>query len=214
VLQDAVRLGITVVTTAGDDLAWEHMGGQKVFVNYPASSPYVLGCGGTRITLDPARAAIVNEVVWNDRGLRGTGGGISAEYNVPAFQLGTRLPVSLNDSKLGRGVPDVAAAAAPINGYRIFLGGVEMIASGTSAVAPLWGAFIALLNAERGQALGFVNPYFYQAPNLLKPITSGDNIDAVSGLGYTAGPDPGWNACTGLGSPNGAAIIAALTAIA
>jgi kumamolisin len=96
--------------------------------------------------------------------------------------------------------------------YRVFVNGETLVASGTSAVAPLWGAFIALLNAGRGEALGFVNDRFYQAPNLLKPITSGDNRDAVSGLGYDAGP--GWNACTGLGAPNGAAIIAALTAVA
>jgi kumamolisin len=213
VLQDAVRLGITVVATAGDDLARERMSGEKLYVNYPASSPYVLGCGGTKITLDATRTAIVEEVVWNDNGERGTGGGISEEYRVPAFQVGTKLPVSLNDGKSGRGVPDVAAAAAPTNGYLIFLGGEEVVASGTSAVAPLWGAFIALLNAERGQALGFVNARFYQAPNLLKPITSGDNIDAMSGLGYTAGPGPDWSACTGLGTPKGTAIIAALTAI-
>jgi kumamolisin len=213
VLQDAVRLGITVVATAGDDLARERISGDKVYVNYPASSPYVLGCGGTKITLDPARVAIVDEVVWNDRGLRGTGGGISEKYMVPEFQAGAKLPASLNDGKFGRGVPDVAAAASPTNGYRIFLGGTEIVASGTSAVAPLWGAFIAMLNAERGQALGFVNSRLYQAPDLLRPITSGDNIDAGSGLGYTAGPGPDWSACTGLGSPKGAAIIAALTAM-
>lgn len=212
VLQDAVRLGITVLATAGDDLAWERMGGDKVYVNYPASSPYVLGCGGTSISLSADRTAIVNEVVWNDRGLRGTGGGISEEYLVPAFQAGAHMPGSLNDGKAGRGVPDVAAAAAQVNGYRMFLNGGPIIASGTSAVAPLWGAFIALLNAERGHALGFVNDRLYQLPNLLKPITAGDNIDAVSGLGYRAGP--GWNACTGLGTPNGAAIIAALASVA
>jgi kumamolisin len=211
VLQDAVRLGITVVATAGDDLARERISGEKLYVNYPASSPYVLGCGGTQITLDPARTAIVDEVVWNDDGERGTGGGISEKYIVPAFQVGAKIPTSLNDGKPGRGVPDVAAAAAPINGYRIFLGGAEVVTSGTSAVAPLWGAFVALLNAERGQALGFVNPRLYQTPDLLKRITSGNNIDAMSGLGYTAGPD--WSACTGLGSPKGAAIIATLIAV-
>jgi kumamolisin len=212
VLQDACRLGITVIATAGDDLARERMSGDKVYVNYPASSPYVLGCGGTQITLAPAQNSIADEVVWNDQGERGTGGGISEEYIVPGFQVGTQLPASLNDGKRGRGVPDVAAAAAPTNGYRIFLGGAEFVASGTSAVAPLWGAFVALLNAQRGQALGFVNDRLYQAPGLLKRITSGNNIDAVSGLGYRAGD--GWSACTGLGSPKGAAIIAALTAIA
>lgn len=210
VLQDAMRLHITVVATAGDDLAGERMGPGKVYVNYPASSPYVLACGGTQVALDATRTAIVDEVVWNDDGVRGTGGGISAEYVVPAFQTSAQLPVSLNDGKPGRGVPDVAAAAAPINGYRIFLNGDELVASGTSAVAPLWGAFVALLNAERGAALGFINDRLYQVPSLLKPIVSGDNIDILSGLGYTAGP--GWNACAGLGSPKGAAIIAAMTA--
>ena len=214
VLQDAVRLGITVVATAGDDLARERMSGEKVYVNYPASSPYVLACGGTRITLAGDGASISDEVVWNDSGVRGTGGGISEQYRLPSFQTGAHLPGSLNDGKTGRGVPDVAAAAAPVNGYRIFLNGAAQVMSGTSAVAPLWGAFIALLNAERGHPLGFVNDRLYQAPDLLKPILSGDNIDSESGLGYTAGPGPGWNACTGLGSPKGAAILAALTAVA
>ena len=212
VLQDAFRLGITVVTTAGDDLAWEHVDPNQVCVNYPASSPYVLGCGGTQIALDATGTAIVDEVVWNENGRRGTGGGISQFYMVPPFQSGARLPGSLNDGKPGRGVPDVAAAAAAFNGYRIFLNGAEVVASGTSAVAPLWAALIALVNAERGKALGFVNSRLYQAPDLLKPIISGNNIDAETGLGYAAGPDPGWNACTGLGSPKGAAIIAAWTA--
>lgn len=212
VLQDAVRLGITVVATAGDDLARERMGGDKVYVNYPASCPYVLGCGGTQIKLDQGQSMIVEETVWNEGGTRGTGGGISEIYSVPAFQTGTNLPGSLNDGKPGRGVPDVAAAAAELNGYRIFRAGTEIVMGGTSAVAPLWGAFIALLNEQRGEALGFINPRFYQAPQLLKAIVRGDNIDAESGLGYTA--SPGWSACTGLGSPDGAAIFAALTAVA
>ena len=99
----------------------------------------------------------------------------------------------------------------PINGYRVFVNGKDVVASGTSAVAPLWGAFIALINAERRRALGFVNARLYSIPELLKPITSGDNMD-FAGLGYSAGV--GWNACAGLGSPNGAALIAALTAVA
>jgi kumamolisin len=212
VLQDAVRLGITVVATAGDDLARERMGGGKVYVNYPASSPYVLACGGTELSLDAAGTAIVDEVVWNENGERGTGGGISEIYPVPAFQSTTGLPGSLNDGKRGRGVPDVAASAAQANGYRIIVGGTELVASGTSAVAPLWGAFVALINAERAAAFGFINSRLYQTPDLLKVIKSGDNIDAVSGLGYRAGP--GWSACTGLGSPKGAAILAALSAVA
>ena len=131
-------------------------------VDYPASSPYVLGCGGTSITLDAGRTKIVDEVVWNS-GRHGTGGGISTLYVVPAFQSGVSLPDSLNDGKQGRGVPDVAAAAGETNGYRIVLGKSEVVNSGTSAVAPLWGAFIALVNEQRGATLGFVNSRLYQA---------------------------------------------------
>jgi kumamolisin len=210
VLHDAMRLGITVVATAGDDLATERMNDGKVHVNYPGSSPYVLSCGGTAITLDADRSAIADEVVWKE-GLRGTGGGISPTYAVPAFQARVDgLPGSRNDGKPGRGVPDVAAAAARRNGYRILIGADAIVGSGTSAVAPLWGAFIALLNEQRTQTLGFVNTRLYGAPDLLKVITSGDNMDH-SGLGYAA--RNGWSACTGLGSPKGAAIIASLTAM-
>jgi kumamolisin len=209
-LEDAVRLGVTVVAAAGDDLAPDRMRDNLAHVDYPASSPYVLGCGGTRISLDAAGAAIVDEVVWND-GRRGTGGGVSDLFQVPAFQASAQVPPSVNDGqRRGRGVPDVAAAAAEVNGYRLCLRSADIVTGGTSAVAPLWGAFIALLNAQRGAPLGFVNPILYRAPDLMRAITSGDNV--MFGVGYEAGP--GWNACTGLGAPAGAAIIAALTAIA
>ena len=211
VLQDAVRLGITVVATAGDSLATERMNDGRVHVNYPGSSPYVLCCGGTQITLDANGTAIVGEVVWNE-GLRGTGGGISEKYAVPAFQANANVPGSRNDGKRGRGLPDVAAAAGKRNGYRVMLGNDDIVASGTSAVAPLWGAFIALVNEQRGQALGFINTRLYAVPDLLKVITSGDNFEEGTDLGYAA--RDGWSACTGLGSPKGAAIIAAFTAVA
>jgi kumamolisin len=207
-LADAAKLGVTVVAAVGDDLATERMP-SGVHVDYPASSPYVLACGGTRISLDPAATIITDEVVWND-GLRGTGGGISDVYQVPDYQRSIALPPSLNDGKRRRGVPDVAAAASETNGYRIVHGGAEIVTGGTSAVAPLWGAFIALINAQRGRPLGFINPELYRNPVLLREITSGNNM--ALGLGYRAGP--GWNACTGLGVPDGRALAAALTALA
>ena len=211
VLHDAVRLGITVVAAAGDSLATAGLF-DAAHVVYPASSPYVLSCGGTQIGIDQAASAITAEVVWNKNdGATGTGGGISDFYGVPAFQLKANLPPSVNDGgRHGRGIPDIAAAASEINGYRIVLGGAEVVTGGTSAAAPLWGAFIALLNERRGHALGFVNDTLYQKPTLLRAITSGNNM--ALGIGYQAGPGSGWNACTGLGVPKGAEIIAALAA--
>jgi hypothetical protein len=63
-------------------------------------------------------------------------------------------------------------------------------------------------------ALGFVNPRLYQSPSLFNGVRSGNNADSIFHRGYNAAPDGSWSACTGLGSPNGAAIIPALTAVA
>lgn len=210
-LADAAKLGVTVIAAAGDELATERMGDGKAHVDYPASSPYVLACGGTAITLDAAGTSIVDEVVWND-GFTGTGGGVSDIYAVPAYQKSLTLPPSFNDRRKRRGVPDIAAAAAAVNGYRVVLDGNDVVASGTSASAPLWGATIALANAERGRPLGFMNARLYQQPALLRPIVSGNNMENGTDIGYRAGP--GWSACTGLGVPKGADLIRALTAIA
>jgi kumamolisin len=123
--------------------------------------------------------------------------------------LNMALPPSLNDGAMRRGVPDVAGAAAGVPGYRVVLNGAEAVKDGTSAVAPLWAALIAIANAQRGAPLGFINSALYSIPSLFRPIIQGNN--RADGKGYDAGP--GWNACTGLGVPRGADIIAALAAI-
>ena len=210
-LAAAVQSGVTVIAAAGDDLATERRGDGKAHVDYPAASPFVLACGGTEVTLNAAGDSIVAETVWNTGGSRGTGGGISEKYPVPAYQQNLALPPSVNDGDgPGRGVPDVAAAASETNGYRIVFNKTEIVTGGTSAAAPLWAAFIALLNEQRGQAIGFINPSLYANPALFRPITSGNNM--AFGIGYSAGP--AWNACAGLGSPIGAAILAQFTATA
>jgi kumamolisin len=206
VLADAVRLRVSVVFAAGDDLATAGLMDGKAHVWFPASSPYVLGCGGT----SPIAGAngVISESVWND-GFNGTGGGISDMFPVPDYQSKLTLPPSLNDGKTRRGVPDVAGAAARNPGYRIILNGQAVVKDGTSAVAPLWAALIAMANAQRASPLGFVNPALYSNPALFRSITQGNN--RANGKGYDAGP--GWNACTGMGVPMGAEIIAALAAV-
>ena len=205
-LADAMRLQVSVLFAAGDELATGGLTDGKAHVWFPASSPYALACGGTLPT--PDGTGIADEVVWND-GTIGTGGGISDAFPVPSYQSGLALPPSVNDGRLRRGVPDVAAAAASRPGYRIVLNGTEIVKDGTSAVAPLWAGLIAMTNAARGSPVGFVNSALYANAPLLRQIVKGNN--RVGGKGYDAGA--GWNACTGLGVPSGADIITALAAV-
>jgi kumamolisin len=208
VLADAVRLRISIVFAAGDDLATGGLTDHRVHVWFPASSPYALGCGGTALTLDGNGTSISAEAVWKE-GFAGTGGGISDVFPVPAYQSNLVLPASLNDGAVRRGVPDVACAAAGTPGYRIILNGQQVVKYGTSAATPLWAALLAMANAERDEPVGFVNSTLYSNPALCRGIIRGDN--RIGDRGYDAGP--GWNACTGLGVPKGADIIAALAAI-
>jgi kumamolisin len=205
ILADAVRLHVTVVAASGDDLATGGALDGQANVFFPASSPYVLACGGTAVTLQ--NGAITGEQVWND-GFAGSGGGVSEIFPVPDYQANAGVPPSLATGGPGRGVPDVAAAAAQIPGYSIVLNGVRMAKDGTSAATPLWASLIAMANAERGSPMGLVNPSLYADPALCRVIKQGNN--RVNGTGYDAGA--GWSACTGLGVPKGAEILAALAA--
>jgi kumamolisin len=207
-LADSVNLGVVVTAAAGDMLATNGAGDDLVHVNFPASSPYVLSCGGTRIAIAPGGASIASEVVWND-GNRGTGGGVSDLFDLPDYQQGVDVPASASTEKAGRGVPDVAAAAAFDNGYRIFVNRKQIVQGGTSAVAPLWAGFVALINAERGAPPRRLHPALYADATLFRRITSGNN--RAGPLGYDAGP--GWNACTGLGVPVGSIILTKMTAV-
>jgi kumamolisin len=206
-LADAARLRVSVVIAAGDELASGGLVDGRAHVWFPASSPYVLGCGGTAITLNGG-GMIGAETVWNEN-FTGTGGGISDIFPVPAYQTHLVLPPSVNDGGVRRGVPDVAAAAARAPGYRIVVGGQATVKDGTSAATPLWAGLIAIANAERANPIGLVNPMLYADSGLCRAITQGDN--RVNGKGYDAGP--GWNACTGLGVPDGARVVAALSAL-
>lgn len=208
-LADAANLGVTVVAAVGDTLATDGLMDGRAHVDYPASSPYVLACGGTRITLTSDRLGVANEQVWNDR-ISGTGGGISDVYPVPAYQSGLTLPTSVNDGGRRRGVPDLTASAAADPGYRIVVHGNPVVMGGTSAVAPLCGGFLALLNERRRTPLGMVHERLYRGSGLFRPVTVGDNRPFGIDIGYDAGA--GWSACAGLGAPIGRAIIDSLTA--
>lgn len=205
-LQSAVAMGITVCVASGDSGSSDGSTDGSDQVDFPASSPHVLACGGT--SLQASNGAITSEVVWNDGAQGGAGGGgVSTVFALPGWQ--NRLNV-IKDGETGplamRGVPDVCGDADPETGYNVRIDGTDTVIGGTSAVAPLWAGLIARINAANGTPVGFINASLYATPSALNDIIQGNNGD------YAA--SPGWDACTGLGSPNGATVASALEATA
>jgi kumamolisin len=208
---DGATMGITVTVAAGDHGApdSEDPAEKRANVDFPASSPNVLACGGTRLIGD--QTGITSETVWNNRDGWATGGGVSEFFGLPAYQKGIGVPKSSNPGgKVGRGVPDICGNADGETGFIVRVDGSSQVIGGTSAVAPLWTGLIALLNSGRSQPLGFITPKLYaltSSANALRDITEGDNgVNQVKGYEAKAG----WDPCTGLGSPNGANLLASL----
>ncbi len=215
--QDAAVLGVTICCAAGDNGSadmdqqdWD----KKPHCDFPASLPYALGCGGTKLI--GSGTTITSETVWNE-GTRGgaTGGGVSDLFPLPTYQANAKVPTTSKKYK-GRGVPDVAAVADPYTGYQVFVGGKAAVYGGTSAVAPLWAGLIAVMNqrlaSKKSKPVGFLNPFIYKQPassGITRDITSGNN-DIYGTLKGTYKAGTGWDACTGLGSPNGAKLLKAL----
>lgn len=206
----AGALGITVCVASGDhgtaDLDAGHWD-KQIHVDHPACDDLVLGCGGTQI--DSGK-----DVVWNDGtpfdvnvsggGGWASGGGISQIFAVPSYQMNAKLPVSIDSGKAGRGVPDIAMSAT---NYFTRVDTSEGASGGTSAVAPLMAALVARLNQAKKKNVGFLNPFLYAnvAKGVVLDVTSGTNAIKNTIRGYEAGP--GWDACTGLGTPDGTAIL-------
>jgi kumamolisin len=193
-LQAAALLGVTVCVASGDHGSSDGVADGHEHVDFPASSPFALACGGTALRTEGGR--LIDETAWHDPAPGGaTGGGESAYCDLPFWQSGLHLTLAGGVARPleKRGVPDVAADAAPATGYRIRVDGTDLVAGGTSAAAPLWAALVACANATAGEPLGFVNPAFYAGAHAFRDVVAGDNG------GYEA--SPGWDGCTGLGSP-------------
>jgi hypothetical protein len=244
--QEAAAQGITVLVTSGDQgsdsmlgsvagtTEWNVPGGGdgKAHVQYPASDPWVLSCGGTTIGKNSSGTTV--EYVYNDinsvfkfpngtiGGPFATGGGVSdyftqAKGQVPPWQAGAGVPASVNDGHVGRGVPDVAGNASSNSGYQIVLNGNPWFTGGTSAVAPLYAGLVAILNATLNKNIGFLNPMLYALgisgnnvcnDIIANPGATGNSLNGVPGYSVNSG----WDACTGWGSIDGAKLLAALQA--
>ena len=199
ILQDAASMGVTLCAASGDSGSRDDPNNtDQAAVDFPASSPSALGCGGTALRISGTK--ITDEVVWEDH----SGGGVSRIFDLPSHQESAGVPSAVNPAgPVRRGVPDVAGDADPATGYKILVDGQSLTFGGTSAVAPLWAGLIARINQKLGHNAGFINTILYQNPQAFNDITSGSNTD------YNAGP--GWDPCTGLGSPKGAAVLQALS---
>jgi kumamolisin len=199
---DAALLGISVCVASGDNGSSDGETDGKNHVDFPASSPWVLACGGTRLI--GSNGQIQSETVWNDGAQGGaSGGGVSAHFSRPWYQSHVSVPKPFGTvNATGRGVPDVAGVADPETGYNVLVDGRQGVVGGTSAVAPLWAALLALCNQQLGKNLGFINSLLYGTiaqHKILHDITSGSNGT------YKAGT--GWDPCTGWGTPNGTALM-------
>jgi kumamolisin len=205
--QSAGLMGKTVFVAAGDNGSSDGVADGNNHVDFPASSPNAVGCGGTKLIAAPGNSSIASETVWNEQaqGLGATGGGVSDSFPIPAYQKNANVPAPTNANG-GRGVPDVAGDADPVTGYNVLIDGTSTVSGGTSAVAPLYAGLFARINEALVRAgkprAGFVNAQLYQNGNTFNDITSGNNG------AFSAGP--GWDPTTGLGSPNGAPLLAAL----
>jgi kumamolisin len=193
---EAALLGVTITVASGDNGSSDGVTDGQNHVDFPASSPHVLACGGTNLIA--SGNTIQSETVWNDGAQGGaSGGGYSTQFPRPAWQ-------SAVVTQTNRGVPDVSGDADPESGYNVRVDGQDMVVGGTSAVAPLWAGLIAVLNQKLGRRLGFVNPMFYAMNQ------SAGFHDITQGNNGAFAARPGWDPCTGLGSPDGAGLLHAL----
>ena len=216
----AACLNTTICAASGD---WGSTGGdtsEELGVYFPASSPYVLGVGGTCTFLDKDLSGIKKEVVWNEPWTfmgettpLATSGGFSKFFEQPAYQKSV-IPDEYPQNKCA--VPDVSAMADPSKyGLYIRISHFNYVAGGTSAACPLWAGLICRFN-ERLGPLGFVNPDLYgiyeENPEIFKDIYGGNN-SINSDVKQWASRKKSWDPCTGMGSPRGEALLAAFEAL-
>jgi subtilase family serine protease len=151
-----------------------------------------------------------------------TGGAMSAFFSLPYWQHGITMTYANGtsftptmrcdsdvsfDSGVYGGLGAVPwSAATP--GSPIYY-----IVGGTSAGSPFWAALTAIADQYAGQSLGYINPLLYAnraafySNGAFHDITKGDNTypTGYTMLGYEA--TRGWDAPTGIGSPDAANLV-------
>ena len=233
IFQELAMIGVTVLAASGDNGSNCFENNGYAYVEYPASDPWVTGCGGTIISnVDKPK---FKEGTWNDRvwvndiaedlvGFVGgaTTGGFSKVFPAPSWQ---DINYLRSAGKPMRGVPDISGNASANSGYNIPVDGIYLQMAGTSAVAPLYAGLIAILNNKLGGRMGFINPLLYGLkrgfPQIFRDIADGVSNSVPFLVGYAVPPlsfpifaySPGytsrngWDPCTGLGVINGTHLL-------
>ncbi|HEY3333403.1 MAG TPA: protease pro-enzyme activation domain-containing protein [Capsulimonadaceae bacterium] len=215
--------GQSFYAAAGDFGAYDEydplFGFGPLSVDAPASCPNATGVGGTTLATDSTTHTYISESTWGQNyTTQGGGGGISAIWPIPAYQKTYQLSslfTSGQASTTSRNVPDISLNSDPASGYSVYSEGQWMTIGGTSAAAPLWAGFTALVNQARSAnklgTLGFANATLYplavSATNYFK--TFHDIADNSKNLYYSA--VPGYDPATGLGTFNGGPLLTALS---
>lgn len=217
-LHEAAAMGVTVCVASGDLGAGGELFPSLPEPFYPGTSPFALAVGGTSPLFHAG--IYYGEIAWNE-GKLASGGGISALFDCPPYQLDAAActPSIRPGVGFGRGLPDVSAMSYGFEtwrgatvGYWVNTNGTWQALGGTSASTPVWAALTTRLNDHVGFPLGFLQPYLYR----LRPqdaafldLAFGHNANVYSVLGGYAAR-PGWDACTGLGRPRGRDLLAAI----
>jgi hypothetical protein len=213
IFQQFAAQGQSYFNASGDNGAYLGM------VDTPADDPYITVVGGTTLTNTGPGGAWKSETVWN-RGGNGpsqgaSGGGSSTVYPIPSWQKGVDMSAN-NGSTVMRNLPDVAAVAE--NVWVTYDNGSSEAVGGTSCSAPLWAGFTALVNQQAANfgrpPVGFLNPAIYALglsagySTNFHDIVSGNNTNSSSPTEFSA--VPGFDLCTGWGSPLGQNLINSL----
>jgi hypothetical protein len=211
IFQQFAAQGQSFFNAAGDSGAYSN----SVPIPVPDADPYITIVGGTILTTTGPGGAWASETTWNAGGGLASGGGFDSSVPLPSWQQGISMTAN-HGSTSARNIPDVSMVAENIS--IIADNGQSETIQGTSIAAPLWAAFTALINqqatAEGHSSVGFINPAVYslgKGPNYTSyfhDVTTGNNISGASGNNFVA--VPGFDLCTGWGTPSGLNLINAL----